>query len=66
MPLSIFHPFVYVLQLVLCLLFVNHGFTDEPVASDSKTPTAIKALIIDGQNNHNAWPKTTVMMEKYL
>ena len=26
----------------------------------------IKALIIDGQNNHGAWPKTTVMMKKYL
>ena len=25
-----------------------------------------KALIIDGQNNHGAWPKTTVMMKKYL
>ena len=26
----------------------------------------LKALIIDGQNNHNAWPKTTVMMKSYL
>lgn len=26
----------------------------------------LKALIIDGQNNHSAWPKTTVMMKKYL
>lgn len=26
----------------------------------------LKALIIDGQNNHTAWPKTTVMMKKYL
>jgi type 1 glutamine amidotransferase len=26
----------------------------------------LKALIIDGQNNHGAWPKTTVMMKKYL
>jgi len=26
----------------------------------------IKALIIDGQNNHGAWPKTTFMMKKYL
>lgn len=25
-----------------------------------------KALIIDGQNNHDAWPKTTMMMAKYL
>ena len=26
----------------------------------------LKVLIIDGQNNHNAWPKTTAMMKKYL
>ena len=26
----------------------------------------IKALIIDGQNNHGAWPKTTAMMKQYL
>lgn len=26
----------------------------------------MKALIVDGQNNHGAWPKTTVMMKKYL
>lgn len=26
----------------------------------------LKALIIDGQNNHAAWPKTTVMMKHYL
>lgn len=28
--------------------------------------TKIKALIVDGQNNHGAWPKTTMMMKKYL
>lgn len=26
----------------------------------------LKALIVDGQNNHVMWPKTTVMMKKYL
>jgi type 1 glutamine amidotransferase len=26
----------------------------------------MKALIIDGQNNHAMWPKTTFMMKKYL
>ncbi|MDA3923692.1 MAG: ThuA domain-containing protein [Kiritimatiellae bacterium] len=26
----------------------------------------LKALIVDGQNNHGAWPKTTVMMKDYL
>jgi uncharacterized protein len=27
---------------------------------------ALKALIIDGQNNHGIWPKTTAMMKDYL
>jgi len=26
----------------------------------------IKLLIVDGQNNHGTWPKTTAMMKKYL
>ncbi|MFC1518597.1 ThuA domain-containing protein [Pseudomonadota bacterium] len=26
----------------------------------------IKALIVDGQNNHIVWPKSTVMMKQYL
>jgi len=26
----------------------------------------LKALIIDGQNNHTVWPKSTVMMMNYL
>ena len=26
----------------------------------------LKALIVDGQNNHTMWPKTTVMMKRYL
>ncbi len=28
--------------------------------------TKIKTLIIDGQNNHYIWPKTTMMMKDYL
>lgn len=33
----------------------------------NNAPTGkIKALIIDGQNNHTMWPKTTVMMKQYL
>jgi hypothetical protein len=26
----------------------------------------IKALIVDGQNNHAVWPKSTIMMKQYL
>lgn len=44
------------MSLVMTLLFVSQ--TD---AQDK-----IKALIIDGQNNHVAWPQTTIMMKQYL
>ena len=36
------------------------------LSSNSSAEEKLKALIIDGQNNHNAWPKTTAMMKKYL
>jgi len=32
----------------------------------AQSPAPIRALIIDGQNNHSAWPKTTMMIKKYL
>ncbi|MDA1161590.1 MAG: ThuA domain-containing protein [Planctomycetota bacterium] len=47
-----------IFSLVLSVIVVSQTAT---FAADS-----IKALIIDGQNNHGAWPKTTFMMKKYL
>lgn len=29
-------------------------------------PKKIKVLIVDGQNNHHVWPKSTIMMKQYL
>ncbi len=40
-----------------------------PIAATSsvaKSEGIINALIIDGQNNHGAWPKTTVLMRQVL
>jgi type 1 glutamine amidotransferase len=34
--------------------------------SASLAQERMRALIMDGQNNHAAWPKTTIMMKKYL
>jgi type 1 glutamine amidotransferase len=31
-----------------------------------KDARKLKALIIDGQNNHAVWPKSTIMMKQYL
>ncbi|MEM7369973.1 MAG: ThuA domain-containing protein [Bacteroidota bacterium] len=35
-------------------------------SSELISSVTMKALIIDGQNNHDMWPKTTVMMKQYL
>ncbi len=35
-----------------------------PIARAADAP--MKALIVDGQNNHGVWPKTTQMMKRYL
>jgi len=40
-------------------------------ASDNNPPSVaekqkIKALLVDGQNNHKVWPKSTVMLKQYL
>ena len=36
------------------------------ITSASHAADKIKALIVDGQNNHAAWPKTTIIMRDYL
>ena len=48
---------------LLGLLFVfSTGWL--PVSPAAEPPH--RALIVDGQNNHGCWPKTTPMMRKYL
>jgi type 1 glutamine amidotransferase len=42
--------------LALALVLASVGFAAEPM----------KVLIVDGQNNHGMWPKTTQMMKTYL
>lgn len=36
------------------------------VGGASAEPVKRRALIVDGQNNHQVWPKGTVMLKKYL
>lgn len=43
-------------------IFIGLGVLCLAGVADAK----INVLIIDGQNNHVAWPKTTVMMKQYL
>ncbi len=43
------------LQLLICCL-----------AYSQKNTSPLKALILDGSNNHYVWPKTSLMMKDYL
>jgi type 1 glutamine amidotransferase len=36
------------------------------LSKESQGAERIKVLIIDGQNNHDFWPKTTMMMKRYF
>ena len=36
------------------------------IICSSSAQAQLKALIIDGQNNHAVWPKSTIMMKHYL
>ena len=45
-------------KLIVCVLCL--------AATTSLVQAKLKALIIDGQNNHVVWPKSTIMMKQYL
>lgn len=50
-------------RFVLAVTFLSLSFwLGTAQAEDAK----LKALIVDGQNNHGVWPKTTQMMKTYL
>jgi len=47
--------------LLFCGLLLLTAITAPAFAAEK-----LQALIIDGQNNHGMWPKTTAMMKEYL
>ncbi len=47
---------------ILSRLLLASFFLALPASAAEK----LKALIVDGQNNHAVWPKATVMMKQYL
>ena len=62
---------LYLLFLKIALFFSLIAIAIDPVGACTSPPSRqsnpiIKVLIIDGQNNHEMWPKTTVMMKQYL
>jgi type 1 glutamine amidotransferase len=48
------------------LLLVAMLATLLPMTTMAQSGQKLKALIVDGQNNHRNWPETTRMMKKYL
>ncbi|MFS4468210.1 ThuA domain-containing protein [Maribacter sp. 2210JD10-5] len=54
-----------ILALAFCLLVLACGEKKKEIAK--MEPVAkMKVLLLDGQNNHYIWPKTTQMMKDYL
>lgn len=62
----------FLVRFVLCLSFAlagmltQNGFAQVETDARPATPAKIRVLIVDGQNNHAIWPKTTEMMRSYL
>lgn len=58
-----------ILTLVLICTITSCGEMKKEIAK-SEVPltktTMLKVLILEGQNNHYVWPKTTIMMKDYL
>lgn len=54
--------FALIPLVVACGPTNKEGQIDQTTAS----PPLLKVLIVDGQNNHYVWPKTTMMMKDYL
>lgn len=54
-------PFFLLLLIISC----SSSNTETQKASIDMPPK-LKALIIDGENNHGVWPMTTMMMSDYL
>lgn len=51
-----------ILMFAAAAVIANSTSAEDP----DSPPAKLKALIIDGQNNHVVWPKGTVMMKQYL
>jgi len=70
----------FVIVLIACYFGSQSGWAIGQVETREKQPakttqehdhgeqdeSKIKVLIVDGQNNHDAWPKSTIMMKSYL
>lgn len=51
------------ISLLLVMLVIGNAGGQPSMPAE---PSKLKALIIDGENNHGVWPKTTMMMKDFL
>jgi len=57
----------YMCWSLLGMIMLAGGCAKQSTAPmEEKTMTKMKALILDGENNHGVWPKTTVMIKDYV
>lgn len=56
----------WLVVLVILAAACKENTKEKETAITDKPSTQLKALILDGQNNHYVWPKTTMMMKDYL
>lgn len=54
------------LLVLLVTMSTNQCTSPKSMETQTKTAESLKVLIIDGENNHGTWPKTTAMMKDYL
>ncbi|MDA0194465.1 MAG: ThuA domain-containing protein [Bacteroidetes bacterium] len=54
-----------ILISILCVCFSLASWQHK-MSEQSESTLKLKALIIDGENNHGVWPKTTMMMKDFL
>ncbi len=50
----------------LLTIIITLSCTSTKQQNQQMPPGKLKALIIDGESNHGVWPKTTIMMKRYL
>ncbi|MEM7374869.1 MAG: ThuA domain-containing protein [Bacteroidota bacterium] len=55
------------LPWIIAIFLLLPACKQDPAQEENSQPaTKLKALILDGQNNHYIWPKSTMMMKDYL
>lgn len=58
--------FILIIFLTACSVSNPPNTIKNKIVSSSQQPLPIKVLIVDGQNHHTVWPKSTVMLKQYL